>query len=68
MPVTAPSRRQPDILTLATGFDSPFGIAVDRLGNVYVADFFNNAVKEIVAVGGSIPASPTVRTLEYGIQ
>ena len=63
LPVSGSIPASPAILTLATGFDSPFGITVDRLGNVYAADFFNNAVKEIVAVGGSIPASPTVRTL-----
>jgi NHL repeat len=66
LPVGGVIPASPTILTLATGFDSPFGIAVDRSGNVYVADFFNNAIKEIVAVGGSVPASPTVRTLSSG--
>jgi hypothetical protein len=40
---------------------------VDGAGNVYVADSNNHAVKEIVAVGGSIPASnPTILTLGSG--
>jgi hypothetical protein len=63
VPVDGTVPPAPAILTLASGFNSPFGITVDRLGNVYVADFFANAVKEIVAVGGGIPAPPTVRTL-----
>jgi hypothetical protein len=35
-------------------------------GNVYVADENNSAVKEILAVNGSIPASPTITTLGSG--
>jgi sugar lactone lactonase YvrE len=36
-------------ITLASGFSAPMGVAVDASGNVYVADAFNNAVKEIPA-------------------
>jgi uncharacterized repeat protein (TIGR03803 family) len=32
---------------LGGGFSGPFGVAADGSGNVYVADAFNNAVKEI---------------------
>ena len=46
-----------------TGFSEPNGVAVDGKGNVFVADSSNDAVKEITAVNGSIPATPTVRTL-----
>ncbi len=53
---------------LGSGFDEPYSMAVDAAGNVYVADFENSAVKEIVAVSGSIPASPTVRTLGSGFK
>src|ERR1700677_2335671 len=35
---------------LGSGFSSPYGVAVDGSGNVFVADSFNSAVKEIVAV------------------
>ena len=49
--------------TLSSGFVLPDGVAVDKSGNVYVADNTGNAVKEILAVKGSIPASPTVNTL-----
>ena len=52
--------------TLGSGFSYPFGVAVDGSGNVYVADSTNNAVKEIVAVGGSIPASPTINVPTVG--
>ena len=35
-------------------------------GDVFVADTYNNAVKEILAVNGSIPANPTINTLGSG--
>ncbi len=54
------------VVTLGSGFSSPTGVAVDGHGNVYVADFGNNEVKEIVAVNGYIPASPTINTLGSG--
>jgi hypothetical protein len=41
-------------------------VAVDASGNVFVADSGNNAVKELVAVNGSIPTSPTILTLGSG--
>jgi sugar lactone lactonase YvrE len=39
------------------------GIAVDTKGNVFVADPSTNAVKEILAANGSIPANPGIRVL-----
>ncbi len=52
---------------LGSGFSGPTGVAVDGSGNVFVADTENNAVKEIVAVSGSIPASnPTINVLGSG--
>ncbi len=35
----------------AAKFDSPFGIAVDRAGNVYVADRRNNKIRKITPTG-----------------
>jgi streptogramin lyase len=49
--------------TLGGGFKSPLGGAVDASGNVYVADFGNNAVKEI-PVGCA--SSACVKTLGGG--
>lgn len=49
-----------------SGFNTPFGVALDGAGNIYVADSSNNAVKEILAVNGSIPATPTILTLGSG--
>jgi sugar lactone lactonase YvrE len=52
--------------TVGSGFSEPAAVAVDSSGNLYVADALNNAVKEIVAVNGSIPVSPTILTLGSG--
>ena len=54
------------VISLGSGFSSPYGIAVDGRGNVFVADSGNNEVKEILAVNGSIPASPTILSLGSG--
>jgi hypothetical protein len=52
---------------LGSGFSFLGGVAVDGAGNVYVADFGHDEVKEIVAVGGSIPTSnPTILPLGSG--
>jgi len=40
-------------LTIGTGFNTPYGIATDAAGNVYVADANNNLVKKIPAGGGT---------------
>jgi DNA-binding beta-propeller fold protein YncE len=45
---------------------TPFGMAVDSAGDVFVADQGNSAVKEIVAVNGSISSSSTVITIGSG--
>ncbi len=49
--------------TLATGFSNPYALAVDRLGNVWVADSGNNALKEITIASGYA----TVNTLAVGL-
>lgn len=55
--------------TLGSNFDYAAGVAVDGEGNAYVADLINNVgnIQEVMAVNGSIPANPTIRTLVSGI-
>jgi streptogramin lyase len=66
VPLVAQTVHYGATVTLGSGFSEPTGVAVDGSGNVYVADFGNSAIKEIVAVNGSIPASPTINTLGSG--
>ncbi len=49
--------------TVGSGFYEPFGVAVDSSGNLYVADADTFTIYEILAVNGTIPASPTIRSL-----
>lgn len=51
--------------TVASGFLRPGGVAVDASGDVFLTDGAN--VKEIVAVNGSIPATPTINVLGSGL-
>ena len=51
---------------VATGLGAPYGVAVDSSGNIYVSEMSGSDVKEIVAVNGRIPASPTINTLGGG--
>ena len=41
------SKPAPNVL-FGSGLDAPNGIAVDGSGNVYIADTYNNAIKEII--------------------
>jgi len=57
--------------TIGSGFSSPAGVAVDAIGDVFVADFGHNAVKEIVGGSNGNPAgvvssSSTVNTIGSG--
>jgi hypothetical protein len=47
-------------------FYTPQGVAVDRSGNVFVANTFKNEVQEIVAVNGVVSSSSTVNTIGNG--
>jgi hypothetical protein len=51
------------VTTLGGGFNFPAGVAVDASGNVYVADSYNNAVKEMPA---GCASSSCVTTLGGG--
>jgi sugar lactone lactonase YvrE len=48
--------------TLGSGFNSPYNVALDGSGNVFVADYGNGLVKEILAAGGYM----TVKTVGSG--
>jgi sugar lactone lactonase YvrE len=52
------------------GFNSPFGVAIDSSGDVFVADTKNNQIKEMIAVAGSVPAptasAPAINILGSG--
>lgn len=48
---------------LGSNFAEPDEMTVDSSGNLFVADFERGAVYELLAVNGSIPASPTINTL-----
>lgn len=47
----------------AARFNAPAGVAIDGLGNVYVADHDNNAVRKITASGGVTTLAGTAGTL-----
>jgi len=51
------------VINLGSGFSSPTGIALDGFGNVYVTDAGLAKIEEILAVNGSIPATPSIITL-----
>ena len=46
------SMTQGDIYTIASGLNSPVGVAVDGTGNVYVADTYNNVIQMVAAESG----------------
>jgi sugar lactone lactonase YvrE len=48
------------------GLVIPAAVAVDGSGNVFIADSSRRSVDEILAVNGSIPAQPTIKTLGSG--
>ena len=56
---------------VGSGFSHPSGVAVDRSGNLFVADTLNSAIKEIVAgsngnAPGIISSTSTVNTVGSG--
>jgi len=64
--VAFPSNSDPSVI--GSGFSLPNGLAVDGSGDVFVADAANNAVKEIVAVGGQVSSTSTVNTVASGFK
>ena len=48
---TAPSAGHADGVRAAASFDSPFGVATDSSGTVYVADTYNHTIRKITLDG-----------------
>ena len=55
------------VKTLASGYNGLEGIAVDGSGDVFFADSYDKVVKELVAVNGGIPTSPTINSIGSGL-
>src|SRR5258708_4257856 len=53
-------------VNVGSGFPSPYGVAVDGAGNVFVADHGSSAVKESVGGGGAVSSSSQVNTVGSG--
>lgn len=53
----------PTGISFAGNFASPGNIALDNSGNLYIADEGDNALKELIAVNGSISLNSTLRPL-----
>jgi sugar lactone lactonase YvrE len=62
----AVGHKKAKIIEIGTGFSTPYGIAVDAKGNVYVADTGNNAVKKIAPPFTS-PTHGTITTIGQGL-
>jgi uncharacterized protein (TIGR03437 family) len=45
-------------------FDSPEGVAVDVFGNLFIADTFNNRIREVVAQAGNLYVAPVSLTFQ----
>lgn len=42
---------------------SPTGVCVDPVGNLYIADYANNRIRKVTAIGGQITPSCTITTI-----
>lgn len=41
----------------------PVGIAFDNSGNLFIADYYNNCIRKVFAIGGSITPKSTISTI-----
>ena len=48
----------------AARLNEPEGVALDRLGNLYIADTSNNRIRKVVGAGPPAPVAPVVRPRE----
>jgi len=56
------------VKTLATDINVSGGLALDSSGDVFYVDTAVAGIEEIVAVNGSIPASPAINTVAKGLK
>jgi large repetitive protein len=61
--VVFPTNSDSTTSAVGSNFNDPYGLAVDGSGDVFVADTGNNAVDEVVAVGGKVSSGSTVNTV-----
>lgn len=52
--------------TLGSGLSEPASVVVDGSGDVYFTEVGGTALYEMLAVNGSVPASPTIKTVAGG--
>ena len=52
--------------TVGSGLFELISVAVDGSGNVYFTEVDGTAIQEMLAVNGSVPASPTIKTVASG--
>ena len=61
--VVFPTNSDSTTSAVGSNFNDPYGLAVDGSGDVFVADTGNDAVDEVVAVGGKVSSGSTVNTV-----
>jgi sugar lactone lactonase YvrE len=53
--------------TILTRYNGPFGIALDKFGNIYIAEYYNNAIRKIDISSGSIENYKTTTIAGTGV-
>ena len=56
-----------NVVTLGSGFATPWGVCVDASGNILVADYGNNTIKRMNADGSNIVTLGSVFSYPDGV-